>query len=72
MPQKVLEGVPTVRVDVDVLHRCLQRWLEHIPLVLEQEHDRRPHERGKDGEGLRGLGDHVLLDGQLGQTHHDT
>jgi len=24
VPQKVLEGVPPVGVDVDVLHRCLQ------------------------------------------------
>ena len=72
VPQKVLEGVPTVRVDVNVLHGSLERGLEHIALVLEQEHDRSPDKRGEDGEGLCWLCNDILLDRQLGKTHHNT
>lgn len=72
MPQKVLESVPAVRVDVDVLHRCLERGLEHIALVLEQEHHRRPHQRRKNRERLCWLRNHILLHRQLGQSHHNT
>ena len=61
MPEESLEGIPTLRVTVEIGHAVKHARLNRFSPVFKQPHDGAPRKGGKEGEPARigrdGFGD---------------